>query len=98
MKTLAGKDTYSRPIEFLIRNINAYLKFVDATCRVLALMLEKVSDFFVCLFILKCYIHSFFLGSGSFTFNYTSCQLVRTLLLLEGFTSLALWWVVTKVH
>lgn len=45
--------------EFLIRIINAYLKFVDAACKVLALMLEKVSDFSVC-FILKCYRHIFF--------------------------------------
>lgn len=97
-KTLAGKDTYSRHIEFLIRNINFYLKFVDAACRVLALMLEKLSDFFFCLFILVCYRHIFFLGSGSFTLSHTSCQLVRTLLLLEGFSTLALWWVVTNVH
>lgn len=47
---LAGKDIYSRHIEFLIRNINAYLKFVDAIFMVLALMPEKVSDFF-CLLI-----------------------------------------------
>lgn len=34
-KMLAGKDIYSRHTEFLIRNINAYLKFADAIFRVL---------------------------------------------------------------
>jgi len=45
MKTLAGKDTCSTDTELLIRNTNAYPKFVDATRRVLALMLEKVWGF-----------------------------------------------------
>lgn len=60
-------------------------------------MPEKVSDFFVSLFILKCYRHIFFSGSGSFTLSHTSCQLVRTLLLLDLLPQLSGGWLLMYI-
>lgn len=105
VKVLEGKDTDCRHMEFLIRNRNSYSKVGDSIFWVLTLKTEKYSDLFcffvICLcFVVFCFLYFalpqtlFFVDSGSFTLGHTSCQLVRTQLLLERFTALALWWVV----